>query len=216
MFNSIAGNTSGVNTPAKILEIINGKKDNKEKEMTKKVLIVIDMQNDFITGTLANKTAERILPKTADLIKNFNGDVIFTRDTHEKNYLETNEGKHLPVEHCIKDTFGHQIHRDLLGWRDAEIVDKPTFGSFSLVDKIRSLYNLNGCCINGKEPCKELEIHICGTCTDICVVSNALILKAAFPDYKVVVHKKCCAGLDKKGHDAALLVMERCQIEIED
>jgi nicotinamidase-related amidase len=183
-----------------------------------KILAIIDMQNSFITGELSNKMAEFILPRTAELIKNFDGDVIFTRDTHGKNYLETNEGRHLPVEHCIKGTFGHQIHRDLLGWRDAEVVDKPTFGSFILVEKIRSLYNLNGICINGKEPCKEneLEIHLAGTCTDICVISNALILKTVFSEAKIVVHKKCCAGSDAKAHAAALLIMEKCQIKIED
>lgn len=184
--------------------------------MKSKVLIVIDMQNDFITGSLSNKKAEYILSNVLNLIKNFDGNIIFTRDTHSSNYLETNEGKHLPVEHCIKGTYGHQIHRSLLGWRDFEVVDKPTFGSFILIDKIRSLYNLTNMCINGKEPCEELEIHICGTCTDICVVSNALILKTAFPEHKVIVHKKGCAGLDKEGHDAALLVMKRCQIEVED
>lgn len=175
-----------------------------------KILVCVDMQNDFITGTLANKTAERILPRTAELIKNFDGEVIFTRDTHGKHYLETNEGKHLPVEHCMEGTFGHQIHRDLLGWRDAEVIDKRTFGSFDLWAKIRHKLK------NVPEDSEDKEIHICGTCTDICVVSNALILKAAFPEAKIVVHKKCCAGLDKKGHDSALLVMERCQIEIED
>lgn len=181
-----------------------------------KILVCVDMQNDFITGTLANKEAEKILPRVAELIKDFDGDIIFTRDTHNENYLETQEGKHLPIAHCIKDTFGHQIHRDLLGWRDAIVVDKPTFGSFALVDKIRSMYNLTGICINDKEPCKELEIHICGTCTDICVVSNAMILKAAFPEFKIVVHKKACAGTDWKSHNAALDVMQKCQIEIED
>lgn len=184
--------------------------------MTKKILIVIDMQNDFITGTLANKEAQKILPRVAELIKNFKGDVIFTRDTHEDDYLETNEGKHLPVKHCVEGTYGHQIHRDLLGWRDVIVIDKEAFGSFELVNKIRNLYNLTGIYVNGKEPCDELEIHICGTCTDICVVSNAMLLKTAFPEFKIVVHKKACAGTDWKSHNAALDIMKKCQIEIED
>lgn len=173
-----------------------------------KILVIIDMQNDFITGSLANKEAEKILPRISKMIQEFDGKIIFTRDTHDSRYLETNEGKHLPVKHCMKGTLGHQIHRDLLGWRDAEVVDKNTFGNINILKGIKDCsYGINR---------SDIEIHIVGTCTDICVVSNAIILKTEFPESKIIVHKKCCAGMDKKGHNAALLVMERCQIEIED
>ena len=173
-----------------------------------KILVVIDMQNDFITGSLANKEAEKIIPKIAQMIQDFDGKIIFTRDTHDSRYLESNEGKHLPVEHCMKGTFGHQIHRDLLGWRDVTVVDKKTFGSFELGKAIKE-------CSYGLDR-RNMEIHIVGTCTDICVVSNAIILKTEFPEAKIVVHKKMCAGMDKKGHNAAMLVMERCQIDVVD
>ena len=192
---------------------------------TLKYAVIVDLQNDFITGTLGNKKSENILKNVAMFIKDFDGDIIFTRDTHKNNYLETNEGKHLPVEHCVKGTLGHQIHRSLLGWKDAKVVDKPTFGSFELKDEISStIYFKRKKELAGTPEAfdytvkkdKDIEIHFCGTCTDICVVSNAMILKAAFPEAKIVVHKKLCAGLDKEGHEAALLVMQRCQIEVED
>lgn len=192
---------------------------------TLKYAVIVDLQNDFITGTLGNKKAENILKNVAMFIKDFDGDIIFTRDTHENNYLETNEGKHLPVEHCIKGTLGHQIHRSLLGWKDAKVVDKPTFGSFELKDVIsdmiyferrNELAGTPNAAFYDRMMDKDIEIHLCGTCTDICVVSNAMILKAAFPEAKIVVHKKLCAGLDKEGHEAALLIMQRCQIEVED
>lgn len=173
----------------------------------KKILYVCDMQNDFITGSLKNKEAEKILTRVAEMIKNFDGEVIFTRDTHDKKYLKTNEGKYLPVEHCIKGTFGHQIHRDLLGWRDAKVIDKKTFGSKDLLNVISNK-------VSGVYP--NCEIHIIGTCTDICVITNALLIKTEVPEAKVIVHKKCCAALDKKGQDAAMLIMKRCQIEVVD
>lgn len=165
------------------------------------------MQNDFITGSLANKEAEKIIPRIQKMIKEFDGEIIFTRDMHDKDYLETNEGKYLPVEHCIKGTFGSQIHRDLLGWRDAQVVNKPVFGSLKLMEKL----NVNKYCEH-----EQLEIHLVGTVSSICVITNALLIKTFFPDAKVIVHRKCCADLDKKGQDAAMLVMERCQCEIVD
>lgn len=188
-------------------------------------MIIIDMQRDFIEGSLANKMAEKILPRISELIKNFDGRIIFTRDTHDKNYLNTNEGKHLPVEHCIKGTYGHQIHRDLLGWKDADFFDKKYFGSTDFANVIqdyiwherREELGIKEFDENyDEEYDNNLEFHFCGTCTDICVVSNVLLFKAAFPEAKIIVHKNHCAGLDKKGHDAALLIMERCQCEIVD
>ncbi|WP_346961367.1 isochorismatase family cysteine hydrolase [Clostridium sp.] len=173
----------------------------------KKILIIIDCQNDFVTGSLGNEAAEQIIPSIVSLIKDFNGEIVFTRDTHDTNYLNTTEGRHLPVEHCIKGTIGHQIHRDLLGWKDAEIIDKHTFGSKDLIEHINKS-------IRGSYP--SCELHIVGLCTDICVVSNALMIKSVFPEAKIIAHKNCCAGVDKAGHDAAMLVMERCHINIEE
>lgn len=174
--------------------------------MNNKVLIVVDMQNSFITGELANKEAEKIVPRIQKMIKEFDGEVIFTRDMHDKDYLETNEGRYLPVEHCIKGTFGSQIHRDLLGWRDAQVINKSVFGSLKLMDVLKSLSY-------GQNP---LEIHLVGTVSSICVITNALLIKTFFPDVTVIVHRRCCADLDKKGQDAAMLIMERCQCEVVD
>lgn len=172
-----------------------------------KVLVVIDMQNDFITGSLANQAAADILPNVQKLVKEFDGEIIFTRDTHEDNYSynRTQEGRKLPILHCVKGTFGQQIHRDLLGWRDALVIDKKTFGSVDLLKKLESM-------CSGFDPITE--IHFCGTVTEICVVSNVLMVKNRFPELKIVVHKDACAGLSKEGHKAALKVMESCQCEI--
>jgi len=176
--------------------------------MERDILVVIDMQNDFITGSLANKEAEKILPNVAKLIKEFDGDVIFTRDMHDSYiYPRSMEGKYLPIEHCIKGTYGHQIHRDLLGWRDAEVVDKANFGSMLLLDKIGKM-------ISGYE--KGSKIHFCGTVTEICVISNVLLAKTRFPETKIIVHKECCAGLNEESHNAALTVMKSCQCEVAD
>lgn len=174
----------------------------------KKLLIVIDMQNDFITGSLANSEAEKILPKVAELIKGFDGEVIFTQDTHTSSYLETNEGKHLPTKHCIQGTFGYEIHSDLTGLHDFGRWQKNHFGSYELMWHLEDL--LCG------EWLPDVEIHFCGTVSEICVISNVLLAKTAFPSSKIIVHKSCCAGLDEKGHEAAMLVMERCQCEIEE
>ena len=160
-----------------------------------KYLIVIDMQNDFLTGALANKRAEEIVSKVADYTKNFDGITIFTRDTHFENYLQTTEGKHLPVEHCIKGTKGWEI-ADGLYVEGSKIIDKPNFGWPHWQDE-------------------ELEeVELIGLCTDICVVSNALIIKAMFPDACVKVNIKCCAGVTVESHNAALKTMEMCQIEL--
>lgn len=173
-----------------------------------KALVVVDMQNDFVTGSLENKEAQAIVPGIATMIKNLNTNdsLIFTRDTHEGDYLETFEGQKLPVIHCIKGTYGHQIVRDLLGYRDACIVNKNTFGSSKLVHIIK---------VQAKQ-CKidEFEIHLVGTCTDICVVSNALMLRMNFPNTRIVVHKDLCAGTSVEAHEAAMVVMQSCQIDV--
>lgn len=167
----------------------------------KKALIVIDMQNDFIDGALANPDAQAIVKNIAREILSFDGDVFATRDTHGEIYLSTPEGKKLPVAHCIQNTHGHAITDQIanaLEKKNAVVFDKPTFGylDWEALDS----YN---------------EITLVGTCTDICVVSNALILKAKFPGTTVKVKAELCAGTSKENHDAALTVMRCCQVEIE-
>ncbi|MCL2163796.1 MAG: cysteine hydrolase [Oscillospiraceae bacterium] len=168
----------------------------------KKLLVVIDMQNDFITGALGTPEARRILPSVAAKIHEYrqNGDkVIFTRDTHSNNYLETLEGKYLPVAHCIKGTEGHLIESGLDA-RDGEVFDKPNFGSLDLAKEIAA---------GGFD-----EVELCGLCTDICVVSNALILKAQTPETEITVDARCCAGVTEESHKAALLTMKMCHVNV--
>ena len=168
----------------------------------KKLLIVVDMQNDFITGTLGSLHAQQILPSVKTKIEDYkrNGDkIIFTRDTHCDNYLTTQEGKCLPVVHCVEGTDGHSI-ADSLDTDGCDVFDKPNFGSLELAKRIAD---------GGYD-----EIELCGLCTDICVVSNALILKAQLPETKVTVDARCCAGVTDEGHNAALLTMKMCQVTI--
>lgn len=171
-----------------------------------KILIVVDMQNDFIDGALGTKEAESIVENVEAKIRRYkeeNRKVLFTRDTHEENYLETREGKYLPVAHCIKGSKGWEIKDRLLD-QDDMIVDKPTFGSLELVEIIKDFI---------KED--ELEsIEFVGLCTDICVISNAMICKAAFPEVDIVVDSKCCAGVTPESHIRALEAMKMCQIVI--
>lgn len=164
----------------------------------KKTLIVIDMQNDFIDGSLGTAEAVAIVENVQRKIEEYknNGDeVIFTRDTHAENYLETSEGKKLPVVHCVKNTHGWQIS-DKLDTVDCKIIDKPSFGW--------THWNENDF------KC----IEIVGLCTDICVVSNALILKAQFPDTEITVDASCCAGVTPETHNSAIATMKMCQINI--
>ena len=166
-----------------------------------KYLIVVDMQVDFITGSLGSDLATAIVPNVVEKVKNFDGTVIFTRDTHYDNYLLTQEGEKLPVPHCIKDTAGWQICDELLPYVKT-VADKVTFGSVELPRIIK----------NYGEPIEGIEL--CGLCTDICVISNAMILKAAFPETKVSVDASCCAGVTAQSHDTALNAMRAVQIEI--
>ena len=164
----------------------------------KKTLVVVDMQKDFIDGALGTKEAVAIVENVKKKIALYkaNGDeIIFTRDTHQENYMETNEGKHLPVEHCIEGTDGWKIGEGL-EVDGALYIDKPTFGY-----------------MNWKEYDLE-EVELIGLCTDICVVSNALIIKATFPEIKVTVDASCCAGVTPESHEAALSTMASCQLEI--
>jgi len=170
-----------------------------------KVLVVIDMQNDFISGSLGSKEAQAIVPAVEKrLAESKDALVIFTRDTHTKDYPHTQEGKYLPVEHCIKGTGGWKIVEPLKPYsKNAKITDKPAFGSLELPKIIRKLSGAD-----------LQEIELCGVCTDICVVSNALILKAAFPETKISVRAELCAGATPQGHEAALEVMRTCQVEV--
>lgn len=172
-----------------------------------KVLVVVDMQNDFIDGALGTKEAQAIVPGVIEKIKSYAGQKIFaTRDTHEENYLETQEGKHLPVSHCIRGTEGWKIRQEIaeaLLEAGAELIDKPTFGSEILAERLWGIVQ--------KE---EAEIELIGLCTDICVVSNALLLKAKMPETVIKVDASCCAGVTQESHEAALLTMKMCQIEL--
>lgn len=169
------------------------------------LLIVVDMQNDFIDGALGTKEAVLIVPNVKKKIEEFRGRVIFTRDTHFDNYLETQEGKNLPVKHCIKDTEGWQIRSELDALRTTEAIDKVTFGSSELGSKLVEL---------DKEE-KIDSITIIGLCTDICVISNAMIAKAFLPEVPIIIDAKCCAGVSVETHENALKAMEVCQIKIE-
>ncbi len=166
-----------------------------------KYLIVVDMQVDFITGSLGSKLATAIVPNVIEKVKNFDGKVIYTRDTHFDNYMQTQEGKKLPVPHCIKDTDGWQICDELKPYAET-VIDKVTFGSINLPEILR----------DSKESIDE--IVLCGLCTDICVISNAMILKSAFPEVKLTVDASCCAGVTVDSHITALNAMRAVQIEI--
>ena len=166
----------------------------------KKVLLVIDMQNDFVSGALRNPDAEAIVNGIVKHIETFDGEVIATRDTHTQDYLSSSEGKHLPITHCVKDSWGWEIVSDIataLTKRNAVIIDKPTFG----YNDWRILQDAT-------------EVEMVGTCTDICVISNALIIKAQHPDVPLTVRQDLCAGTSKENHDRAIKVMACCQVKI--
>ena len=167
-----------------------------------RVLVVVDMQNDFIDGTLGTAEAILIVPHVIEKIKQYEKDggvVIFTKDTHFADYLNTREGRHLPVPHCIKGTHGHDIPSDILRGHEL-IFEKLTFGSVELVDYLSGI--------------EFDEIELIGLCTDICVVSNALMIKAHFPECEVIVDSSCCAGVTPDTHEAALTTMKMCQITV--
>ena len=171
-----------------------------------KFLIVVDMQNDFIDGALGTKEAVAILPAVKAKIEGFDGRVIFTRDTHEEDYLTTQEGNNLPVMHCIKDTDGWQIHPGLESLRKEEPVDKPSFGSIALGQLLKTYDTYEE---------KIESITLIGLCTDICVISNAMIIKAFLPETPIIVDSACCAGVTPESHQNALNAMSICQIEIQ-
>lgn len=169
-----------------------------------KVLVVVDMQNDFIDGALGTKEAVSIVNNVVSKIENHDGLVIFTRDTHGPDYAKTQEGKNLPVEHCIEGSKGWEISSVLPVDKAARIINKPTFGSKELGMYLEEL--------NGKEKIEEIEVI--GLCTDICVISNALLIKAFLPEVPVSVDPSCCAGVTPESHETALAAMKMCQINI--
>ena len=171
-----------------------------------KILVVVDMQKDFVDGTLGTKEAQGIVADVVKKIEAFQGEIIVTYDTHFADYLETAEGKKLPVEHCIKGTSGWELDTEVakaLSTKDYTAVEKLTFGSVNLPELIKDMA--------GEE---DFTVELVGLCTDICVVSNALILKANFPQKKISVDASCCAGVTPDTHNHALSVMKMCQIDI--
>ena len=169
------------------------------------ILVVVDMQNDFIDGALGTPEAVAIVPKVMVKMMNFDGLVLATRDTHGEDYLERQEGKKLPVVHCIKGTHGWEIKDEIQQLLISQPIDKPTFGSEALGEVLKDLNN-------------DVElidsITLVGLCTDICVISNAMLLKAFLPEVPIMVDASCCAGVTPESHERALEAMKACQIEI--
>ncbi|WMC93407.1 cysteine hydrolase family protein [Kineothrix sp. MB12-C1] len=168
-------------------------------------LIVVDMQNDFVDGALGTKEAISIVPKVVEKIKNFSGKILYTKDTHEENYMETQEGRNLPVPHCIKDTKGWMLCPEVEALCTEEPITKPTFGSVTLGQVLQEM--------NEKEPIDS--ITLIGLCTDICIISNAFLIKAVLPEVPIVVDASCCAGVTPESHKRALESMRTCHIQIE-
>ena len=170
----------------------------------KKIIVVVDMQNDFINGSLGTKEAQEMLPRLKNKLQQAadsgSAEIIFTMDTHGENYLSTQEGKNLPIEHCIKGSHGWEITPELQDFvRQAKaVVEKPTFGSLALPKLLGDAD----------------EIELVGLCTDICVISNALLIKAAYPEVQISVDANCCAGVTPESHRNALAAMKMCQIKV--
>lgn len=172
----------------------------------KRFLVVVDTQKDFVDGALGSGDAVAIVPSVVEKIKSFDGEIFITLDTHFDNYPETAEGKKLPVLHCIKGTDGWQLDKNVasaLADREYTAVEKPTFGSLELPRLIEAASDGD-----------DFSIEIIGLCTDICVVSNALVLKANFPEMPISVEADCCAGVTPQAHEAALATMRSCQIDV--
>ena len=166
-----------------------------------KILVVVDMQNDFIDGALGTSEAVAIVPYVKQVIESFDGKVFFTRDTHFDDYMNTQEGKNLPVPHCIKGSDGWQIRPELDSLRKTEAIDKVTFGSSALVDVLKKEKDIE-------------EITFIGLCTDICVISNVAVVKAFFPEIPISVDAKACAGVTPQSHRTALNAMKAIQVKI--
>lgn len=172
----------------------------------KKVLVVVDMQKDFVDGALGSKEAIAIVPSVVKKIKEFDGEIFVTYDTHFENYMDTSEGKKLPVRHCIKGTDGWELNDEVkqaLNAKKFTPVEKNTFGSVDLPVLIKEAIGDD-----------DFTVELIGLCTDICVVSNALIIKAGFPEAPISVDAACCAGVTPEKHEAALETMRSCQIDV--
>ena len=172
----------------------------------KQILIVVDMQKDFVDGSLGSREAEGIVENAALKIRKFDGKIFVTLDTHAADYLETAEGKKLPVPHCIKGTDGWRLTPrvlEALSEKGYTAVEKNTFGSVELAEKVKAFAGT-----------EALTIELIGLCTDICVVSNALLLKAYLPEARICVDAGCCAGVTAETHKAAIETMKMCQIEV--
>lgn len=169
------------------------------------ILAVIDMQNDFVNGSLGTKEAQAIVQNAVNKIKTFHGKIVFTQDTHQCSYLQSQEGTFLPVQHCIKNTEGWELTAPVKKLATDQIYEKSAFGSVALAESLTSLHE--------KSPIRS--ITLIGLCTDICVVSNALLLKAFLPEVPIHVDAACCAGTTPENHHAALQVMRMCQIIID-
>lgn len=175
--------------------------------MANNYLVVVDMQHDFVSGSLGTPEAQAIADRACAYARDFDGTVVFTKDTHEKNYLETQEGSNLPVIHCVRDTPGWKLIEGMervRASRQAMVFEKPTFGSVQLVWWLAEE--------NTAMPIDSIELI--GLCTDICVVSNALLIKAHFPEIPVRVNASLCAGVSPALHDAALATMRSCQVDV--
>lgn len=174
--------------------------------MSKSVLAVIDMQNDFIDGALGTKEAQAIVGNVASYIEqsiNAGAEVVYTRDTHFDNYMDTQEGKNLPVPHCIKGSKGWEICEELKGFQNenTKVFDKLTFGSVELAGYLKTIEDLE-------------SVTLVGLCTDICVISNAMVIKANLPEIEIKVVEGCCAGVTPQSHKIALEAMKMCQIKV--
>jgi len=173
----------------------------------KKILVVVDMQNDFVDGSLGTKESAAIIPNVVKKIREFDGYEIFvTYDTHHENYMNTLEGQKLPIIHCIEGSRGHELNEEVkaaLSGRSYVDVQKAGFGSFSITRGLKDRY-----------PGEEMEFELIGLCTDVCVVSNALIIRAGYPNARITVDASCCAGITPESHRAALETMKCCQIDI--
>ena len=177
-----------------------------------KILVVVDMQKDFVDGALGSAEAIKIVSNVCEKIDDFKGKIAVTKDTHQENYLETQEGKKLPVKHCIENTDGWKLNKTVAkaiqkhidNGEDVKVFDKPTFGSLNLGNWISE--------VNARTPVEEIELI--GLCTDICVISNALLIKAFLPEITITVDASCCAGVTPESHQNALNAMKMCQINI--
>ena len=166
------------------------------------LLIVVDMQKDFVYGSLGTAEAQAIVQKVHDTISSHQGELWFTLDTHQEDYLSSSEGKSLPIEHCIKGTEGHQIIDELQEFiQQGKVFEKPTFGSVAMAKALSERTDIT-------------SVTLVGVCTDICVISNALLLKAFLPELSITVDSSCCAGTSPNNHDASLIAMKSCQINV--